>query len=403
MEERFHYTGFDAAGSGVDGTVDAANLDRARAELRERDILVTEIRPAAETHDWRDSLGLGQSESGLAQLELITAELGLLLENGVRIDRGLEILRRGAGDPASRRLLDGLLQSLKQGNQLSVAAADWPKVFDPLYINLLSLGEASGRLAAVFRRLAEDLGFRRDLRRKIIAAVTYPLVILAVCIMALLFIFNFVVPNLATLFEDYPELPWYTIALMGVSEFMQSYQLLLGAILVAVAVVVSYLPRWPALQMAWQEFAAGAPGLGAGVAMVERIRLTGGMAMMLEAGVPVDRALQLASGSVKSGPIKRELILALSKLRQGEGLSTVLRQTRLFPDFYASLLEVGEESGALAPVFDEIARRSRQGFTDWTQRFTSLLEPALILFMGVLVGAVVVVIMLSITSITGSF
>ncbi len=403
MQERFHYKGFDAAGSGVDGTVDAANVDRAKAELRERDILVTELRPAAETRDWRDSLGLSQSNIGLSQLELITAELGLLLENGVRIDRGLEILRRGAGDPASRRLLDGLSQSLKQGNQLSVAAAEWPQVFDPLYVNLLSLGEASGRLAAVFRRLADDLGFRRDLRRKIISAVTYPLVILTVCIMALLFIFNFVVPNLATLFAGHPDLPWYTTALMGVSDFMQRYQLLLGAILVAVAVVASYLPRWPALQAAWQEFAAGAPGLGAGVSMVERIRLTGGMAMMLEAGVPVDRALQLASGSVKSAPIRRELAVALLKLRQGEGVSTVLRQTRLFPDFYASLLEVGEESGALAPVFDEIAKRSRQGFSDWTQRFTSLLEPALILFMGVMVGAVVVVIMLSITSITGSF
>lgn len=402
MQERFHYKGFDAAGSGVDGTVDAANPDRAKAELRERDILVTEIRPAAETRDWRDSLGLGQADVGLAELEVITAELGLLLENGVRIDRGLEILRRGAANPASRRMLDALLQSVKQGNQLSVAAAEWPRVFDPLYINLLSLGEASGRLAAVFRRLADDLGFRRDLRRKIISAVTYPLVILTVCVVALLFIFNFVVPNLAALFADYPDLPWYTKALMGVSDFMQRYQLLLGAVLVALAVVVSYLPRWPALQTAWQEFAANAPGLGAGIAMVERIRLTGGMAMMLEAGVPVDRALQLASGSVKSAPIKRELGVALMKLRQGEGISTVLRQTRLFPDFYASLLEVGEESGALAPVFDEIARRSRQGFTDWTQRFTSLLEPALILFMGVMVGAVVVVIMLSITSITGA-
>lgn len=402
MQERFHYKGFDAAGSGVDGTVDAANVDRAKAELRARDILVTELRPDAETRDWRESLGLGQTDVGLAQLELITAELGLLLENGVRIDRGLEILRRGAGDPASRRLLEGLSQSLKQGNQLSVAAAEWPQVFDPLYVNLLSLGEASGRLAAVFRRLADDLGFRRDLRRKIMSAVTYPLVILTVCIAALLFIFNFVVPNLATLFADYPELPWYTTALMNVSEFMQRYQLLLGALLVAVGVVASYLPRWPALQRAWEEFAAGAPGLGAGIAMVERIRLTGGMAMMLEAGVPVDRALQLASGSVKSAPIRRELAVALSKLRQGEGVSSVLRQTRLFPDFYASLLEVGEESGALAPVFDEIAKRSRQGFSDWTQRFTSLLEPALILFMGVIVGAVVVVIMLSITSITGT-
>ena len=402
MQERFHYTGFDAAGSGVNGTVDSGSVEQARAELREREILVTEIRPETEKRDWRESLGLGQSSIGLTQLELITAELGLLLENGVRIDRGLDILRRGSGDAASRRLLEGLSQSLKQGQQLSVAAAEWPQVFDPLYVNLLSLGEASGRLASVFRRLAEDLSFRRDLRRKIVSAITYPLGISAVCILAQHFIYQFVVPNLATLFAEYPELPWYTTALMAVSNFMQTYQLLLGAVLVVLGVVAWYLPRWPALQSAWQEFAANAPGLGTGVAMVERIRLTGGMAMMLEAGVPVDRALQLASGSVKSAPIKRELTVALMKLRQGEGISSVLRQTRLFPDFYASLLEVGEEGGALAEVFTEIARRSRQAFSDWTQRFTSLLEPALILFMGVVVGAVVVVIMLSITSITGA-
>jgi type II secretory pathway component PulF len=402
VQEQFHYTGFDAAGSAVDGTVDAASLAQARAELRDRKILVSEIRPAAESRNWRESLGLGEQKIGLGQLEIITAELALLLENGVRIDRGLEILRRGSSNPSTRRLLGELLESLKKGNQLSVAAAESPQVFDPLYVNLLALGEASGRLADVFRSLADDLGFRRDVRQKVITAVTYPLVILTVCIISLLFIFNFVVPNLASLFEGYAELPWYTNALMGTSAFMQRYQLLLGGVLVAIVVGVFYLPRWPALQIAWHEFAAGAPVLGASIAMVERIRLTGGMAMMLEAGVPVDRALQLASSSIKSTPIKRELVVALAKLRQGEGISSVLRQTRLFPDFYASLLEVGEESGALAPVFTEIARRSRQGFAEWTQRFTSLLEPALILFMGLMVGAVVVVIMLSITAITGA-
>jgi type II secretory pathway component PulF len=386
VQERFQYSGFDAAGSSVTGTVDAENLDAARAELRGREILVSELRPEAGAKSWRESLGAGSSRVGLAQLEIITAELGLLLENGVRIDRGLQILYRGASDTATRRLLDGLAQSVKQGKQLSAAAAEWPEVFDPLYVNLLALGEASGTLANVFRRLADDLGFRRDLRQKIVSAVTYPLVILAVCIMALLFIFNFVVPNLASLFAGYADLPWYTTALMGASEFMQRYQLLLGAGLVMLAIAALNLSRWPALKSAWQDFAANAPVLRDGIAVVERIRVSGGMAMMLEAGVPVDRALRLAIGSVKSAPLQR----------------TVLRQTRLFPDFYASLLEVGEESGALAPVFEEIARRSRQAFTEWTQRFTSLLEPALILFMGVIVGAVVVVIMLSITSITGA-
>ena len=402
MQERFHYNGFDAAGSRVSGTVDAAGLAQARSTLRERDIHVSEIHPATETANWRESLGLAESQVSLSQLEIVTAELGFLLEKGVRIDRGLEILRRGSSHPATRRLLDALYQSLKQGNQLSVAAAEWPQVFDPLYINLLSLGEASGRLPDVFKRLADDLGFRRELRQKIVSAVTYPLVILFVCVLSLLFIFNFVVPNLATLFADYPDLPWYTNALMAVSNFVQRYQLALGGLFAVLAGAVFYLPRWPALKSAWQEFAANAPGLGSGIAMVERIRFTGGMAMILEAGVPVDRGLQLSIGSVKSAPVRRELIVALERLRQGEGIASVLRQTRLFPDLYASLLEVGEESGSLALVFAEIAKRSRQDFAGWTQRFTSLLEPALILFMGLVVGAVVVVIMLSITSITGA-
>ncbi len=402
MQQRFEYTGFDAAGSRVSGTVDAEGPGQARDELRELGILVSDLDAAAEVGDWRRSFGFESSKVGLSQLEIITAELGLLLENGVRIDRALEILRRGASQPAARRMLESLHRSLKQGNQLSAAAAEWPQVFDPLYINLLSLGEASGSLPAVFRRLAEDLGFRRDLRQKIVSAVTYPLVILIVCIVALLFIFNFVVPNLASLFADFPELPWYTKLLMSFSDFMQRYQLLLGVAVVALAVIAFNLSRWPAMKSTWQEFAAGAPGLGRGIAMVERIRFTGGMAMMLEAGVPVDRALQLAMGSVESAPVKRELTLALERLRQGEGVSSVLCQTRLFPDFYASLLEVGEESGALAPVFAEIAQRSRQAFAEWAQRLTSLLEPLLILFMGVVIGAIVVVIMLSVTSITGA-
>lgn len=400
MQERFHYKGFDSAGSRITGTVDSSGAAEARAELRERGILVSEIQSSESSQDWREALGLASKRVGLAELEIITAEIGLLLQNGVRIDRALEVLRRGTRNQATRRMLDNLYQSLKQGKQFSAAAAEWPDVFDPLYLNLLSIGESSGTLPMVFTRLAEDLGFRRDLRQKIVSALTYPLVILVVCIMALLFIFNFVVPNLSSLFSDYAELPWYTSALMGFSDFIQRYQLVLGGSMVALGFFLVNLSRWPGLRARWQDFSARAPLLSDAVMMVERIRFTGGMAMMLEAGVQADRALRLASGSVESAPVRRELTVALERLRQGESMASTLRQTRLFPDFYTSLLEVGEESGALAPVFKEIANRSRRSFSEWTQRLTNLLEPALILMMGIIVGAVVVVIMLSITSIT---
>jgi type II secretory pathway component PulF len=400
VQERYQYTGFDSAGSRVRGTVDASGVAEARSELRGRGILVSELLPATEARDWRQSLGVRRASVGLAELEVITAELALLLENGIRIDRALEVLRRGASQPASRRLLDTLHQSLKQGKQLSAAAAEWPEIFDPLYVNLLALGEASGRLGDVFRRLADDLRFRRELRQQIISALIYPSVILTVCVLALLFIFNFVVPNLTTLFADYPDLPWYTSALISVSEFVQRYQLILGALVIVLILLALNLSRLRGLRSAWQEFAAGAPGLGGLVSTVERIRFASAMGMMLEAAVPVDRALQLSTGSVASAPIRRELAVALERLRRGEGLASVLSRTRLFPDFYSSLIEVGEESGALDAVFAEIASRSRDSFAGWTKRFTSLLEPALILFMGLIIGAVVVVIMLSITSVT---
>jgi general secretion pathway protein F len=121
---------------------------------------------------------------------------------------------------------------------------------------------------------------------------------------------------------------------------------------------------------------------------------------MLEAGLPVDRALALATNSVRHAPLRREVAIAVDKVRRGEQLSRALRETRLFPDFHASLVEVGEESGELARVFGEITRRSRDAFAAWTQRLTTLLEPLLILVMGLIVGGVVVVMMLSITSVT---
>ena len=119
-----------------------------------------------------------------------------------------------------------------------------------------------------------------------------------------------------------------------------------------------------------------------------------------EAGLPVDRALTLATGNVRHGTLRREVAAAVEKVKRGEQISKVLRETRLFPDYYASLLEVGEESGELARVFTEIARRSRDGFSSWALRLTTLLEPLLILIMGLIVGGVVVVMMLSITSVS---
>jgi type II secretory pathway component PulF len=397
---QFRYEGFDASGGRVAGTVEAEALDRARSDLGARGVLLSDLAPVDAGRDWRALLGLGSERVGLSDLEFLTAELSLLLESGVRIDRGIGILARAGKSAATSQLLAALAADLKQGKQLSEAAAAHPEVFDPLYVNLIALGEASGRLPEVFRGLAEDLRFRRDMRQRIVQAAAYPLVVLSVCIIALLFIFNFVVPNLAALFADAKELPWYTSLLLESSAFMRSWQWLVFGALAALGAYLWQARKNPGVLEFRDRLLIEAPGLRDALAMVERIRFASGLGLMLDAGLPVDRALVLATGNIRHGTLRREIAIAVEKVRRGEQLSMVLRQTRLFPDFYASLLEVGEESGELGRVFTEVARRSRDAFSSWTQRLTTLLEPLLILVMGLIVGGVVVIMMLSITSVT---
>jgi general secretion pathway protein F len=396
----FRYEGFDSSGGRVNGTIDSATVELAMRELRERGVLPSAVSLAESGGDWRSALGFVSTKVGLAELEFLTAELSLLLDSGVRIDRAIGILQRAGKSAAMSSLLNALANDLKSGRQLSEAAANHPEVFDKLYVNLVALGEAGGRLPDVFRRLAEDLRFQRELRQKILSAATYPFVVAGVCVIALLFIFNFVVPNLESLFADATELPWYTAALMGASRFMQQWQWLVFGALAAVGYGLWRYRKSPSVVDFFDRLLIDTPGLRDALSMVERIRFASGLGLMLEADLPVDRALTLATGNIRHGLLRREMTAAVEKVKRGEQLSKALRQTRLFPDYFASLLEVGEEGGELAKVFVEIARRSRDAFSAWALRLTTLLEPLLILIMGLIVGGVVVIMMLSITSIT---
>jgi len=397
---RYRYQAFDEIGAKVSGEIEAAGRENALGELRSRGYFPVSLVEGGLEADWKSALGIDRSRPGLGDLEFLTAELSLLLDSGVRIDRALGILQRARKQGPLAGLLATLSVEVKQGRQLSEALGAKSDVFDPLYVNLVALGEASGRLPEVFRGLAEDLRFRRELRQKILSAAAYPIVVAMVCVIAILFIFNFVVPNLQTLFTDASELPWYTSLLLDSAEFMQKWQWLVAAVIFLIAFLLRRFRNSPSVVDLLDGLLMETPFLKNATLTVERVRFCSGLGLMLDAGLPVDRALTLALGNVRHRALRRELAAAVEKVKRGEQLSGSLRQTRVFPDYFASLLEVGEEGGELSRVFTEIARRSRNEFSDWALRLTTLLEPLLILVMGLIVGSVVVVMMLSITSVT---
>ncbi len=390
----FRFKGFDESGGKRSGEIEADDVNLAQSQLEKDGLLITSIKE-------QRSGGLSFSnQPTLSDIEYFTSELSVLLESGLRVDKGLGILLRHMENQRLKPIIRQITTRLKSGVQLSEALAEHPKVFDELYTSLVRVGEESGDLAGVFKRLANELKERKELRSVIQQALVYPAVILVVCIVSILFVFNFVVPNLTNLFSDMQTLPWYTSALLGVSDWVQQYQVYVGvAVLFAVIAATRYKSH-PTVKRISQYVRERVPVVKTLSLLSERARFSSALSVMLESGVSVDRAIRLAKNTVSQQTLWQQVNAAGEKLKRGESISETLGATALFSGYYRSLIVVGEESGEIARVFSEIADRSRTELNAWVKRLTTLLEPMLILTMGAIVGTVVVVMMLSINSIT---
>jgi type II secretory pathway component PulF len=392
----FSYKAYDQSGGKIEGQIEAETQQSAIETLKQQDLLVSQLKPLNETSQL---FSFANNKVTSKDLEFLTSELSLLLESGVRIDRGIDIIRRTKAKPVLANLLQKISQDLKQGNSLSDALRKHPDTFEPLYCNLVELGEASGNLDEVFVNLANDLKFKNELKSKVKSAMAYPLVILAVCILSIFFIFNFIVPRLSDMFDNRAELPWYTDLMLATSDWMISYQwyLIIGLVLAVFALLRSgsnqSVLNW------WHSVNLKLPVIKTAVLTLEQIRFNSALAMMIKAGVQIDRAIELAANTIGNLSLRREMNVARTKIKAGNALTPALQQTSLYPPFYVSLLEVGEESGNLERVFEEIASRTRQEFETWTQKMTTLIEPLMILFMGAIVGGVVVIMLMSMVSI----
>ncbi|MCV2883295.1 type II secretion system F family protein [Aestuariibacter sp. AA17] len=392
----FRYRAYDSAGAKLEGQLEAVNKTEALAALKKQGLLTSDI------SEVKASAGTGlfaQNKVAMKDIEFFTAELALLLTSGVRVDKGLDIIAKTKANPALAMLITDISHQLKKGASLTDALKSHPKVFEPLYCNLVQIGEAAGNLPEVFTELAKDLKFKQELQRKIVSSMVYPAVILFVCVASIFFIFNFIIPQMSSMFTDLDAVPWYTRAMILTSNWMVQYQwLLIAAVAIAIG-FTTYSFRRPEVKRKWSELALRIPGVKTMVSLAERIRFCSSVAMMIKSGVNVDNALSMAVGNVKNHVLQREVEIANRKVKQGDGLTNSLSQVSLFPDFYVSLMEIGEQSGNLERVFDEITERSRDEFESLTQRMTTLIEPLLILFMATFIGGVVVTMLLSMVSV----
>lgn len=391
MSIQFKYKAYDSGGNLVQGVMSAETNAAATLELKKQGLIPLSLTAQRTTSS--------NSKVSSHHIEEITSELALLLKSGLQINTALEVLVGIAPNQGCHRLISDLLDRVNHGGELWKAMSEHPKVFDTLYVQMVKIGESSGRLPQIFEKLASNLLFQRELSKKVTQAMIYPAFIFGVCLISVVAIFNFVVPSMSSLFESLTEIPSYTQFLISASEWMQNYQLFLFAGVVFGIVAVAKYHKEPWFKSRLDLFLMAAPLTKTAMLLVERIRYSSAMHLMLSSGVPLVDAMKMASLTVNSPSVSSQLVTAHNEVSQGRSIMDALVGIPIFDSISSSLLKVGEETGQLDLIFGEISERARSTFEDWMLKMTAMLEPLMIVFMGGLVGSVVVIMLLSVVSI----
>lgn len=397
----YEYMALDKAGKSLNGIIDADSATLARQKLRGTGIFPVEVKETSVRP--RDQASRGVTFSTLfkrvksGELSALTRQLSILLGAGVALVSALEALISQLTNPTFKKIVAEVKESVNQGNSLAFALSKHPKVFSQVYVNMVRAGEASGSLDVVLDRLAEFSEHQEALRGRFRAALAYPIFMCVVGTFILFFLLTVIMPNIMRIFEEMRQtLPLPTVILIGISDFLRAFWWLVVLALGGVVVLLRQLRRSARGQYVWDEMKIRLPILGPISRKMAMARFGRTLGSLLQSGVPLISALQIVRNIVNNQPIAEVIDRAVDEIQAGKSLASPLSQGRWFPPLTVQMVAVGEQSGELEKMLHKVADVYEAEVESHIMSATSMLEPAMILAMGLVVGFIVVSILLPI-------
>jgi general secretion pathway protein F len=395
----YEYKGVNASGKSVSGVFDGENLKAVKSRLKRDGIIVLEVheggalRAAGRPLEFK----LGAGRVRLGDLANATRQLATLLSSGLPLMDSLTVLVEQEEAQALKSALSSVRDAVREGASLAEALKANPKAFSQLYINMVSAGEASGTLEITLDRLADFLDEQVRFRGKFAAALAYPAIMTVVGVGVLFFLFSFVLPRVVGMFEDMKQqLPFMTLALLWLVRVISSAW---WAILIAIGGGAYYLRRYFATAEGKARLDAWVlrlPVFGTLIRMIAVSRFTRTLGTLLQSGVPTLMALDIVKSVVGNTVLADAIHKARENVREGESIADPLRRSGLFPPVVIQMVAVGEKSGELEKMLLKISDSFDRTVETRITALMSLLEPIIILVMGLVVGFIVVAIMLPI-------
>lgn len=388
----FDYQAANAQGRIEKGQLDADSPRGARQLLRGRGLTPVQVSAARSAGS-----GWGARRLSASELAWATRQLASLLAASLPLEGALSAVIEQAERPHVAQALTAVRADVRAGQRLTVALTTRPRDFPPIYRALVGAGEDSGDLARVMERLADYIEERNALQAKVLTAFIYPAAISLVSVAIVIFLLSYVVPQVVTAFVQARQtLPMLTQVMLAASAFVRSWGVWVGLGIAALVVAWRLALRRPELRLRWDAMLMRVPMVGRFVLGVNSARFASTLAILLDAGVPLLRALEAARQTLGNALLARCADDVSARVREGAALGSALKVQKVYPPILVHLVASGEKTGSLAPLLDRAAQTISREIERRAMALTALLEPTMILVMGGVVLTIVLAVLMPI-------
>ena len=397
----YSFEALSATGDTRKGVIEADSAKAARGQLRAQALVPIQVEPVSAQQGVGQHRGAGtrrgQRVFGPNALSIWTRQLAGLVSSGLPLERALTSLADEAEKAQERELVATLRSEVNSGSAFAKALSQHPRKFSSIYVAVIGAGEQSGNLGLVLERLADDLEEQQTLKSKLIGAALYPAIVSLVAIVIVLFLVTYVVPQVAHVFASSKHaLPVLTVIMIAISSFVRAYGWLMLIALVFVAFGARILLARVAFREKFDAAWLNLPILGRLSRSYNAARFASTLAMLAAAGVPILKALQAAAETLSNRAMRRDAQDALVLVREGAPLASALAQKKRFPPLLAMFARLGEQTGQLPLMLQRAARQLSTEVQRRAMQLATLLEPLLIVAMGVVVMLIVLAVLMPI-------
>lgn len=379
----FSYVAQDAKNKQVKGIINAETEQEFLKKAKEKGLYVKDYRES----DSNDSKTMYKFST--KELAFCCRQLSAMLTSGLTLVKSIDILVKEQENEKARAIWQDIYENVQKGESFSSTLEMHAGTFPDFLISMVGAGETSGSLDIIMQRMADHYNKENKLKNTIKSAMIYPIILLVLCVVVVIFLFTFIMPTFIDMFEDESQMPFLTKVLAGISDFIREKYIILIAIVVALVFLVRYTLKVPSARLKFDKLLIKGPGFGPLITKIYTGRFSRTLSSLYSSGIPMVECLERASRILGNSYVDERFLDVIDEVKQGETLSSAITRTEIFEPMFCSVIYVGEESGALDSILEKTSEYYEEESDAAVQRLVSMLEPILIIFMGLIIAMVV--------------